>query len=262
MTLLQAVLQKLSLIKHAVPNSGQTERSSASSAMTDNRHDVLQLLKARRQLLEVTVQGSQRSYQTMILAVDVERGLLWLDDLFPPQRALELGDQLTLRHHQDGELLTITTCVLAWGSEFGASGMAVLLPDEAQYLPRRAQLRYTLGEHLTLTGKIRTLGAEPIYGTVEDLSAGGMGILVAGNLLNQIHHGAVLPLCEISLSRELHIRCRARVRAFRLCRSPYRGTRISLEFMDLPASHKAQIDRFVQELMMQDNPNIPARHAA
>lgn len=260
MTLLQAVLQKLSISKNASKNlHAAAIANAASAAVAAPRHEILEQLKVQRQLLEIIPQGSQRSYQTMIIAIDAMRGLLWLDDLFPPQRLLEIGDQITLRHHRDGELLTITTPIVAWGSDFGASGMAVMLPDEATYHPRRAHLRYELGERLTLTGKIRTLGQEPVYGTVEDLSSGGLRILVAGNLLSQIHHGAVLPLCEVNLSRELHVRCRARVRAFSMCRSPYRATRISLEFVDLPESRQRQLQQFIQRLTGQDHPQ---RHAA
>lgn len=253
MTLLRAVLQKLSLTKNSTTDPDGMERIT-TTAVNDPvpRHEILEQLQAQRQLLEIVPQGSQRSYQTMIVAIDAERGLLWLDDLFPPQRLLEIGDQITLRHHRNGELLTITTPIVAWGSDFGAGGMAVILPDEAVYHPRRAHLRFELGERLTLTGKIRTLGQEPVYGTIEDLSSGGLRILVAGNLLSQIHHGAILPLCEVSLSRELHIRCRARVRAFRMCRSPYRGTRISLEFVDLAQSRQLQVEQFIRHLTLQD----------
>ena len=251
MAILQAVLQKLSITKNADKDL-QSTALAASATVSTPRHEILEQLKAQRQLLEIVPQGSQRSYQTMIIAIDAGRGLLWLDDLFPPQRLLEIGDQITLRHHRDGELLTITTPVVAWGSDFGASGMAVMLPDEAVYHPRRAHLRYELGERLTLTGKIRTIGQEPVYGTVEDLSSGGLRILVAGNLLNQIHHGATLPLCEVNLSRELHVRCRARVRAFRMCRSPYRATRISLEFLDLPEARQRQLEQFIRQLTAPD----------
>jgi c-di-GMP-binding flagellar brake protein YcgR len=254
MTLLQAVLQKLSKNK-----TGGIHPTTPDNAPVVPRHEILHLLKSQRQLLEVTPAGSQRSYQSMILAIDAERGLLWLDDLFPPQRLLEVGDTITLRHHRDGELLTITAPIIAWGMDFGASGMAVMLPDEAVYKPRRAQLRYELGEHLSLTGKIRSIGNEPVYGTVEDLSAGGLRILVAGNLLNQIHHGAILPLCEVNVSHELQIRCRARVRAYRMCRAPYRGTQISLEFVDLPILRQQQLAQFIRCLSRPDN---AAKHAA
>lgn len=258
MSLLQAVLQKLSLTKAGDNKSGDLPDVTGAG----QGHELLHQLKTQRQFLEVVPQGSQRSYQTMIMAIDTRRGLLWLDDLFPPQRLLEIGDQITLRHHRDGELLTITAPIIAWGSDFGASGMAVLLPDETSYQPRRAHLRYMLGEHMSVTGKIRTFGQEPVYGTIEDISTGGLCILVAGNMLNQIHHGAILPLCEINLSRELQIRCRARVRAFRICRSPYRGTRISLEFVDLPLARQQQLRQFIQRVSALTQLDQHNQHAA
>ncbi len=243
MGLLQTVLQKLG---RKIPDQHPTTDENLERPVNE-AHPLLHQLQERRQLLEVVIDGRQRRYQTLILAVDTERGLLWLDELFPSQRLLETGDSITLRHHREGELLTINTSIVAWGADFGASGMAVLLPDEASYQPRRHFPRL-LGENLSLSGKIRTLGEEPVYGHIQDLSAGGLSILVAGNLLAQIHHGLVLPLCEVNLGQGLHIRCRARVCAFRLCRSPYRGTRISLEFVDLPPMKQQQLSRFINHL--------------
>jgi hypothetical protein len=60
-------------------------------------------LQKTRQLLEVKIGSASRGYQSMILAVDIERGLLWLDDLFPQQFMLDEGDYITLRHHRNNE---------------------------------------------------------------------------------------------------------------------------------------------------------------
>ena len=49
-------------------------------------------LQKQRQLLEVKIGSASRVYQSMILAIDIERGLLWLDDLFPQQHMLDAGD--------------------------------------------------------------------------------------------------------------------------------------------------------------------------
>jgi Lon protease-like protein len=57
-----------------------------------------------------------------------------------------------------------------------------------------------------------------------------------------------LPLCEVRLAPGLQINCRARVCAFRLARSPYRGTRIHLEFVDLPDTKRAQLKVFLERL--------------
>lgn len=244
MTLLRAVMQKLTTKKTTEANADSMARLNAAH----ERYATLQQLQASRQILEVVPAGQQRSYQSMVIAIDIERNLLWMDDLFPAQNFLEVGDEITVRHHRNGEVLTFTTPIIAWGSRFGASGMAVVLPDSADYRPRRLSPRCDLSNHTPITAKIRLMGQEACYGTVKDLSGSGLCVLVPGNLLGQLHRDTVLPLCEVHLNKELHIYCRARVRSFRLCREPYRATRISLEFVDLQPRRQQQLQIFVDRL--------------
>src|SRR5690606_14888754 len=137
MTILRAVMQKLSLKKP----TASANKFSQASADQEHSYAALVQLQESRQLLEVIPAGATRSYQSMIIAIDVERNLVWLDDLFPNQHILETGDEITVRHHRNGEVLTFTTPVIAWGSSFGASGLAVILPEEADYKPKRTTPR-------------------------------------------------------------------------------------------------------------------------
>lgn len=204
-------------------------------------------LQKQRQQLEVRIGSASRVYQSMILAIDVERGLLWLDDLFPQQILLEAGDELTLRHHRQGEQLVIKAPIVALGASYGASGLAIMLPETARYTPRRGAPRFAIGHQSPLSVKIRTLGQEPSYGTLQDISTGGLRLLVAGNLLPYLRHGVLLPLCEVALTDSLQIRCRARVCAFRMGRNPYRHTQISVQFIDLEDDKRAALARFLRE---------------
>ena len=244
MTILRAVMQKLLLKK----TTASANKRWLISADQDQAYAALTQLQESRQLLEVIPAGANRSYQSMIIAIDVERNLVWLDDLFPNQHILETGDEITVRHHRNGEVLSFTTPVIAWGSSFGASGLAVILPEEADYKPRRATPRCDLANHTPISAKIRLLGQEACFGTVKDISYAGMCVLVPGNLLGQLHQGAVMPACEVHLGKELYIHCRARIKSFRLCREPYRATRISVEFIDLAPRRSAQLQQFVDRL--------------
>lgn len=204
-------------------------------------------LQKNRQLLEVKISTASRVYQSMILAIDIERGLLWLDDLFPQQLILDAGDDITLRHHRNGEQLVIRAPVVALGSNYGAAGFAIELPEFAAYAPRRSAPRYAIGHQSPLSVKIRTLGQEPSFGTLQDISSGGLRLMVAGNLLPFLRHGALLPLCEVNLNEELQIRCKARICAFRMGRSPYRHTQVSVEFLDLEEEKREALTRFLYE---------------
>lgn len=218
---------------------------SLASKIPDHYLPLWQLHK-QRQLLEVRIGQGTKIYQSMIVALDIERGLLWLDDLFPQQRAIDVGDELIVRHHRNGEQLLIRAPIIALGANYGAAGIAILLPENASYSPRRTHPRFNLVSDSPTMVKIRTLGEEPCFGTLQDISAGGLRLQVPGNLLHHLRHGIQLPLCELSLGDNLQIRCRARVCAFRIARSPFRCTQISLEFVDLSDQKRQEIFQFLQ----------------
>lgn len=219
---------------------------SADVQMPDQYLPLWELQK-NRQLMEVKIGTASRVYQSMILAIDIERGLLWLDDLFPQQLILDTGDEITLRHHRNGEQLLVRAPVVALGSNYGATGFAIELPEFAAYTPRRSSPRYAIGHQSPLSVKIRTLGQEPSFGTLQDISSGGLRLMIAGNLLPYLRHGALLPLCEVNLTEDLQIRCKARICAFRMGRSPYRHTQISVEFLDLEEEKREALTRFLCE---------------
>jgi c-di-GMP-binding flagellar brake protein YcgR len=220
----------------------------AEDTIPDNYLPLWQLLN-QRQIIEVKVDGSSLSYQTLVLAIDIQRGLLWLDDLFPKQHVLEIGDRITLRHHRNGEQLSFSSPILAWGSNYGAAGLAIMLPEQLCYLPRRQFRRADMTDTPSLSLKLRAVGQDISYGSVLDISSGGLRASIPGNLLGQLRHGALLPLCELTLSDELTIRCSARVRGFRLLRAPHRHTQISIEFIDLPLERQQQLQQFINNII-------------
>lgn len=268
MTILRSVWQKLAgksaSTKSTPSHTSEIPKTAASAALMlasvarlplinkeaipDQYLPLWQLLN-QRQIIEVKVEGSTLSYQTLVLAIDIQRGLLWLDDLFPSQHVLEVGDNITIRHHRNGEQLSFSSPILAWGSTYGAGGLAIMLPEQLCYIPRRKFRRADTSDRTSLGLKIRPIGQDISYGSVLDISSGGLRASIAGNLLGQLRHGALLPLCEMNLSDELSIRCSARVRSFRLLRSPHRHTQISLEFVDLPPERLQQLQQFINNLI-------------
>lgn len=243
------------------PAATAPENPSPADSMPE-RYLPLAELHTQRQLLEVRITGTSRVYQSMILAIDVERGLLWLDDLFPQQLLLEAGDEITLRHHRNGEQLVIRAPIVAMGSTYDALGFAIALPEFVYYMPRRNAPRFIVGHQSPLSVKIRTLGQEPSYGTLQDISTGGLRLIVAGNMLPYLRHGALLPMCEVDISDELQIRCRARICAFRIGRSPYRHTQISVEFIDMEEETRAALARFLRESQLSHSGRYAPEHVS
>lgn len=227
--------------------SVSTISKASKDAICEHYLPLWQLLH-QRQLIEVKIENSSLSYQTIILAIDIDRGLLWLDDLFPNQHMLDIGDKINLRHHRNGEQLSFSSPVLAWGNQYGANGLAIMLPDQLAYTPRRLFRRADMSDKPNANLKLRAIGQDISYGSVLDISSGGLRASLPGNMLGQLRHGALLPLCEFVLSDELAIRCSARVRSFRLLRAPHRHTQVSLEFVDLPMERAQQLQQFINNL--------------
>ncbi len=91
-------------------------------------YSLLQELTDTRQFIEVTLGSDQQRYQSMVLALDPERDIIWLDDLFPLEHPPASGDRLQIRHRRRDREVTFETVMVIPGSHCGAEGLAVLLP--------------------------------------------------------------------------------------------------------------------------------------
>lgn len=199
-----------------------------------------------RQLLEVKLEGETLSYQSMIVAVDAARGLLWLDELTPGAPRLNDAHWLIISHQRQGEVLTLRLPLVAGPSQ-GRSAIATVLPEHADYRPRRAWSRFGL-PGAQMKAKVRAVGNEPQFGKILNLSAGGMRLALTGNQLGYMRRDALLPLCQFQLSGGLRINCQARVKSARIARTPFRHTQVSLEFTDILPSDRAALDRQLHRL--------------
>lgn len=206
-------------------------------------------LQSQRQIIEVKDENN-RSYQTMVIAIDIQRGIVWLDDLFPNQHMLEIGDELTLHHHRNGKQLSFSSPIVAWGKRYGAGGVAIMLPEETTYQSRRQSSRLDLTHKASIVVKVIPAGFDASYGTLQDLSTGGLRLKVSGNLVSQLRHGALVPVCEFKLDNDVQICCSARIRAFHSQKTPLLCTYISIEFIDLSIEKQKQIKKFLGDVLL------------
>lgn len=192
------------------------------------------------QVIEINWNSSKRAYQSMILAIDVQRGFLWLDDLLPEQLMLEVGHEVTLRHVQGAKALTIKGEVIAFGKDYGGRGFAIALPARVDYLSRRMHPRYMPLANQPVLVSIRCEGENPMIGTLEDISAGGLRVYFAGNHTHNLRHGSTVHFCDISFGKNLNLQEQGSICAFRFIKNPSRGTQVSIAFADVSTSSCAE----------------------
>lgn len=243
MTLLRTALQKLA------PKAPEVTPVSPAPLPDPTRYRELAQLCAQRQLLTVMPSEHRRSYQGMILALDIERELLWLDDLFPRCSLLTPGDKLTISHHKAGDILRFEAIIVALGRQVGTSGMALALPAPPRYRPRRQWPRLAMDGRAPVRVKLALPGAGPQYGQLLNISAGGLRLALPGNWLTTLRHGDQLPLCELTPTPGLTIRCRARLCAFNTGYRPWRQTYISLAFVGLDGAVQQNLHHWIVAAM-------------
>ncbi|WP_179957499.1 flagellar brake protein [Exilibacterium tricleocarpae] len=249
MSLLQSVLRKFYR-----PESASASAASATEPGSVSRlhhYSPLMTLLEKRQLLEVINDQTGERYQSMILDVNVVAGLFMLDDLFPanPTAPVQVGDALTLRHHHNGQVLSFSAPVIDIEQAQTAPLYTLKLPKEVGYRQRRRWPRVDLRQPQPLTVRLKSPWSTPWFATAQNLSAGGMRLRIGGNLLDQLHCDQALPLLEFQFNRDFRVRCQARVKGFRFCRRPHRHTQLSVEFVDMPAHQRIQLEAFVSTLI-------------
>lgn len=247
MAILQTVLQKFS----RKPEISEVEISAINSHQRLHQCAPLFALQEKRQIIEVTSERTGETYQSMILAIDLLNETLELDELFP-QPASHIyrpGDLFTLKHHQHGQIILVTTPMESMLISRNSPVYRLQLPDEVRYQQRRQHPRVTLSKQQPLSVRLQSPLRTPWYATAVNLSVGGMRLVVGGNVADQLYRDAVLPNCSFTLHDNLHIRCAATVKAFRFVRRPYRHTEISIEFKDLGSRPTLQLHQLVTALL-------------
>ncbi len=252
MAILQSVLQKLSRKPElsVLPASLLTEPAHRLAHKIE-RFAPLFDLQEKRQLLEVCSHRTGESYQSMILAVDVHTNTLEMDEPFPllTGHLFEVGDELIIKHHDRGRILTMSAPLVAIEHQHSTPVYRLLLPESIGYQQRRQYPRINLSRQQPLSVRLQSPLRTPWYATANNISAGGMRVVVGGNVTDQLMRDTLLPNCEFELQDRLTIRCQATVKAFRFQRRPYRHTEISLAFEDLGAQQSQQLHQLINTLM-------------
>jgi len=216
-------------------------------------------LQDRRQLLEVEVVGSchLQSYQSMIVGLDFVKQLLLLDGLTPinPYNPVIPGDKLIVTHKQQGQVLSFVGELDDIISDGGHLIYAITLPVDFAYQHRRFYPRLILSGDLKnkapMTVKLKSPLKTPWPCTIQNISAGGMRISVAGKISQQLTIGMSLPMAEI-IFNEWKLSCPLTVKSFRQTRKPYERTEMSLSFNNIAPQDRVRLQSYIGFYLQPD----------
>jgi len=249
MTLLKRFVRKLKA-QPTEPSPKETSSPKLEPGLVAPLNELLE----RRQLLRVSRtldDGSDDAvgYQSLILALDMERGLIWLDHLFPAAHGLKAGETLVLSHSRGTEITRFSGQVVSPDAAGTAGALALALPRQVYQGPRRRWPRLAVFGWHPISAQLAVPGLSPLNGEVLDLSVQGLRLSLSGDRRPFLKHRDILPLCEFKVHPGLRLRCRVQVCGHSLNSKPWRQTQVSLRFVDLtPDKHRLLAD-FVEERM-------------
>lgn len=202
-------------LRMSAPDNTTTQRSSRFAVTRRSSiARLLQLIERRQVLLNVQWPGERELYATALLGIYPEHGFIVLDELNPRtghEKLLARGE-LTAVGRLEGVSIKLTTGLLEARSKDGVAFYKCAFPAQIYYLQRRESHRVSLvGPPTPFQGHLDHAGeARPVTGTVSDLSAEGVGLLLDGEV--PLHPGEALSGCRIRLPQGGDVSCDIEVR--------------------------------------------------
>jgi c-di-GMP-binding flagellar brake protein YcgR len=132
-------------------------------------------------LIDVAIDGIDARYQSIIIGVDPERGVLEIDELFPGEFVGLPGQPVTITVRLDGaRRLTFNTHVIARHDDGQLESYWLALPKSLDYNQRRGSFRLQLGQGWGVMSEFLAPDHERCSARVRDLSSTGIRLEVIG----------------------------------------------------------------------------------
>jgi c-di-GMP-binding flagellar brake protein YcgR len=214
----------------------------------------LKLLQQGQDSLTITFDGQPQHYQSLLVELDRERGLLALDELMPADGEARLlaGERFQVQGYHEGIRMAwhVERAGIRRGNHQGHPCYWMELPEEVDYHQRRdayrAPLKSTQTPTINLAG---SLLSPSLVGKLLDISATGCKLRFPGNVMSVLERGEVyerlsiaLPEATLVLAAELrHLHYEERQEA------SFAGMR----FHDISGLEQRQIERFVFQVQRE-----------
>jgi len=200
-----------------------TEQTLADTAISSVNDYLLPLFKLhqKKELIEVRSPHSPHQFQSLILAVDMERQEIWLDELFPRlvDHQLQAGDNIRVQRYHQGRVVFFETEIVARRLHNGEPVVIARMPDAVYDQQRRQFPRVSVVKDSGVSFHATSANKTPIFATVRDLSRCGIKFVIAGDFTQQLHREQLLKDCELRLGDEGSIACSVQLKALRFKRS-------------------------------------------
>lgn len=211
---------------------------------------LLRRIKDARSLLRIRIPGSERSFTSMLLDINTEKGYILLDEINSAgghELAREVGKVRVFSQH-DGVDMNFSCNIRVVQNRKGLTFYQAPLPEYISYMQRRSEFRVhiTLDQHLQL---ILPLNPDAtLDGELCDLSFGGVGARLETDM--ELKQGLVIPDCKIQIPDEEPIQTSLEIRFVRE-ENNGQQTRIGGRFVNLTPELRTHLRKTVTRLQRE-----------
>ena len=171
----------------SAPRTAAAPSAPTSAQAADNlsslRDIYLNLFDVQRShaLIDVAIDGVDARYQSIIIGIDPERGVLEIDELFPAGFVGLPGQPITVTVRLDGaRRLTFNTHIISRHDDGRLESYWLALPEELDYNQRRGSFRLALGQGWGVISEFLAPDQQRCSARVRDLSSTGIRLEVIG----------------------------------------------------------------------------------
>lgn len=210
---------------------------------------LLKRMHDERALLTVTLPGSDYQYRSAVVEVDLVKGHLLLDELYPVEGHARLIEAKKFHVHTrlKGVDIDFAGVLAEAASEAGIALYKVPLPAQIFYRQRRTSYRVHIGAGLAIPVSLDDKGLLRLEGQLCDISAGGVGVRLKSEQPLSVNDGVVFSECAIRLPGNKRILSGLELR-FVSPVDPLHFVRIGGRFVGLERSDKKLVEQFVVSL--------------
>ena len=212
--------------------------------------DHLSKLHQARALLTVTLAGSSKLFNSIIVNVNAANGRVTLDKLFP-EKGHELARKVgkfNIHTFLHGIEISFTGKLIKTAGSEQDVVYEIALPEKLFYRQRRAHYRVPVSVAQGIKVTLYNEQFEKSEGVLSNLSVGGIGVQFEGEDVNiPKEKGAQLPACEFVLPDKKVIKCPLELRFF-YQDTAYNHLRIGGRFLHLSQNEERGIQRYIMQL--------------
>lgn len=227
--------------------------STARPAGMDSLRDVyLNLFDVQRShaLIDVAIDGIDARYQSIIIGVNPERGVLEIDELFPGGFVGLPGQPITVTVRLDStRRLTFNTHIISRRDDGPIESYWLALPENLDYNQRRGSFRLQLGNAWGVISEFLATDDERCSARVRDLSSTGIRLEVLGGARPTT--GDVLHDLHFEFAGR-NYQCAADVRNVTNLSDNSDRFLIGAQFRDMPRAEQRSLERMIMQMQRKN----------